>query len=231
MAGTVLRIPSGSPRPGRLLPRVAAEDDMVDPGGQVAVRAQVPGAVPGHRHQHHRQPVAGEQSQRQRSPAPGRRDGARRARPRGRRRRSAAGPGDAGGRPVDGVEREPTQEEAEGEEDRGPPHDLPVERAPVAAGAREPPGEGVGNGDADREEEEGKDEVGRRPAVPLGMEERSVGLVPVPGVVHQDHGGDGHSPERVQGAQALRPRRHGIPARELVVHGAKLRQRRRGGDS
>ena len=38
--------------------------------------------------------------------------------------------------------------------------------------ALEPPGEGVGDGDAEGEEEEREDEIGRRPAVPIGVEER-----------------------------------------------------------
>jgi hypothetical protein len=104
------------------------------------------------------------------------------------------------------VERKPGEEQAESEEEDGPPHDLKMKRPPVAAGPRQAPGEGVGDGHADGEEKEGKDEVGRRPAVPFGVEERPVRLVPVAGVVDQDHGGDGQAAEDVERAQALRAR-------------------------
>jgi hypothetical protein len=60
-----------------------------------------------------------------------------------------------------------------------------------------------GDRDADDEQEEREDEVGRRPAVPGGMAERPVHVAPRTGIVHQNHPGNGDPAECVEREQAL----------------------------
>ena len=55
---------------------------------------------------------------------------------------------------------------------------------------------------ANDEEKEGEDQVGRRPPVPLRVEERPVHGVPVPGIVDDHHAGHGEATEDVQRTQA-----------------------------
>src|SRR5581483_3124417 len=57
--------------------------------------------------------------------------------------------------------------------------------------------------DADDEEEEGKDEIGRRPPVPLGMFERRIDGAPASGIVDEQHAGDREPAERIEGNEAL----------------------------
>ena len=68
--------------------------------------------------------------------------------------------------------------------------------------------EGEDDGDADDEDEGGKDQVGGREAVPVGV----IHEVPRTGaavVVHHDHEGDGDAANHVEGEKAL----DGIAAR------------------
>ena len=58
-------------------------------------------------------------------------------------------------------------------------------------------------GDSNNEEEEWKDEIGGRPAIPLGVFEGPVRMV-VSGVVDQDHGGDGDAAEQIERSEAGR---------------------------
>ena len=66
--------------------------------------------------------------------------------------------------------------------------------------------QGKDGGDADDEDEEGEDEVSRRAAVPLGMDQRRKPGSFLAGtqVIDHDHGGDGQTTKNIQGRQALR---------------------------
>ena len=60
------------------------------------------------------------------------------------------------------------------------------------------------DGGADEEEEGWEDEVGEGPAVPGGVVERVEDVVPIAGIVDQDHEGDGEAAEEVDGEDAGR---------------------------
>ena len=62
--------------------------------------------------------------------------------------------------------------------------------------------DGKDDGDADEEEEVGEDEVGEGEAVPFGVVELGVDVVPVAGIVDEDHERDGEAAEDVDGEDA-----------------------------
>src|ERR1035441_6759283 len=75
----------------------------------------------------------------------------------------------------------------------------------------QPRSEGKHERDADNEEEEGKDQVGWGPTVPLRMCKRPIGST-VCGVIDQDHGRDGGAAKDIQRDQ---PRRRFWRLRDL----------------
>src|SRR6202044_3495580 len=58
------------------------------------------------------------------------------------------------------------------------------------------------DGGTDQEEESWEDEVGEGPAIPRGVVERREDVVPIAGIVDQDHEGDGDAAEEVDGEDA-----------------------------
>src|SRR3954454_14970941 len=95
--------------------------------------------------------------------------------------------------------REPSKEDQQ----RGAADDAPVygwgNHCAVAVFA-----EGVGERSADNEQEEGEDEVGGRPTMPVGMFELPVliFLAPLARIVDQDHGEDRKAAKDVEREQA-----------------------------
>ncbi len=88
-----------------------------------------------------------------------------------------------------GIERE---DQPEPEDDERPLDDLPrVPHGPARQRDRH----------ADDEEKEREDEVGRRAAVPFGMTQRRVDVLPVAGVVDDRHPGHRQAAEGVEGRQ------------------------------
>ena len=84
-------------------------------------------------------------------------------------------------------ERESVDQEAEEEDQRAAPEDLAADRALVVA-ARSARGERELRRDADDEKKERKDQVGRRPSVPLGVLERRIDRAPRARIVDEQHG-------------------------------------------
>ncbi len=68
----------------------------------------------------------------------------------------------------------------------------------------------------DDEEKEGKDEVGRRAAVPLGVAERRKDEGPAPRVVHEEHRGDRRPPEEIEGGESAGGRRGRCSGRDQI---------------
>ena len=76
---------------------------------------------------------------------------------------------------------------------RGPPKDRSPARRLLRQRDR----------DADDEEEEREDQVGRRPPVPVRVQQGPVDVAPVPGIVDDDHAGHGEPAEDVERHQAV----------------------------
>ena len=89
------------------------------------------------------------------------------------------------------------QDEPEGEDDRGAPEDLRDERRPRFT-LCESPSQRERNGDADDEQEEREDQVGRRAAVPVGVPERRIDRPPGAGIVDEHHPRHGEPAEHVE---------------------------------
>jgi hypothetical protein len=107
---------------------------------------------------------------------------------------------------------EAVDEEPEQKDQRTAPDDLGA-NGPIVVAAGAPRAEREVRRDADDEQKEREDEVGRRPAMPGGMLERRVYRFPGPRIVHEEHAGDGEPPEHVQRQQPL-ARRDGWRVRE-----------------
>src|SRR4051812_37933941 len=66
--------------------------------------------------------------------------------------------------------------------------------------------------DADDEKKKWKNQIRRRPAIPLGVLERRINRRPRPRIVHEEHSGDRQSAEHIEREQPLplwRQRRYG----------------------
>ena len=98
------------------------------------------------------------------------------------------------------IEGEEVEQQPEEEDEPGAAQHLVHDRAVVVA-AGPTCGEREVRRDADDEEEEGEDQVGRRPPVPGGVLERRVDVPPAAGVVDEQHRGDGHAAEDVERAE------------------------------
>jgi hypothetical protein len=86
--------------------------------------------------------------------------------------------------------RQQRHEQAEPEQNQASLDDVTGQLAlRVAAG--QPLAERDRHGDTDDEQEEREDQIGGRPAVPLGVQKRRVDVGPAAGVVDEDHPGDG----------------------------------------
>ncbi len=191
-----------------------AEDRAVDPRTEIRAGLQQAGALVRHGRERLQCPVAEQQRG-------DRQNAAAQAEPEHQRRREQERDCDALQhardpqiRQVQEI-RERVQQQAEQEDDRRP---LRRARRDVRAfGApRDLHRERVRHGHADNEQEERKDQVRRRPAVPLRVPQRRVDRAPAPRIVDDQHARDRETAERVQGdeARALRLRRgYCCPAR------------------
>ncbi len=99
------------------------------------------------------------------------------------------------------------KEETQREEDDRALHDATGEPAPRLA-MLQTWSEGERDGYPNREQEEGKDQVRRCPAVPVRVGEGWVNRAPRPGIVDDDHAGDGQPPEDVEGEEPTPSRLH-----------------------
>src|SRR5437870_7677320 len=88
--------------------------------------------------------------------------------------------------------------------------DFPIETA-VAATFINSSSKRERNRDTDNEQEEGKDQICRRPAVPLGVLERPVDMRPRAGVVYQHHAGDRQAAEDVERDETIALISHNNP--------------------
>jgi hypothetical protein len=148
---------------------VGAEERAVDPGREVALLSQIAGAETGKRHQRERRPVAEQPD--------GRDDGLRP--PRGRHEQQGGDEiahGDPLKHPRDPDRREiearhKVQDEPKREDDQRAPDDLRDDR-PSRFALGKAASERKRDRHADDEQEEGKDQIGRRAAMPVGMPER-----------------------------------------------------------
>src|SRR5258708_26857527 len=86
-------------------------------------------------------------------------------------------------------------------EDYDPAADGVAQKQGAGIASIQPGLERENHRDADDEKEEGEDEVGRSPAVPLGVFERPVGVV-VARIVDPDHGGSRAPAEYIGGGEA-----------------------------
>src|SRR5512138_656986 len=105
-----------------------------------------------------------------------------------------------------GEERKPAHQEAEQEDQESSSDDLSPDRRVVIT-ARLPCGEREVRRDSDDEQEERKDQVSRRPAVPGGVLERRVDRAPRPWIVDEQHAGDREAAEHVERHEPLARRR------------------------
>ena len=172
----------------------------------VALHVQIAGAVAGHRHQHHDQPVRREQPDDPRD-LPAQRSSQI------DRRGDRIADGDPLQHPQkpQGVQvefRKTVEEQPERIQDRRPPQDLEEELRTGRARChtlrqrqrhRHP----------DDPQKRRKDHIGDGPAVPLGMVQRTIRVAPVAGRVHDHHQGDGRAAKGVERYQAGRRRRLG----------------------
>jgi hypothetical protein len=181
---------------------VLAQDGGIDVPREIALEVQPPRPVSGNRDQGHEGPVA-EQEQ-------------------GRGRQEAAAPDpqiEQGGEEVadpDPLEnthdphvlavkdekREHVERQPDSENDSCPPQRMDQKRhSPFAF--RRSPRKGERHRNADDEEKKGEDRVGVRPAVPLGVKERRVDVLPGARRVHHQHSRDRGSSEDVEGNEAI----------------------------
>ena len=199
IAGSVLSSPSGSIDLGLRPEMRRAQQRAVDVGGEIPRLAEIARAVAGHRHQRHQAPVAEQQhrgGRRLTPPAGGQvdqrggeiaeRDALEHAR-------------DAQRRPVEprkavehDAQREDHRRAAQHAHEHGPAH--PASRAWA---------QGQGNRGAHDEQEEGEDEIGGRPAMPVGVAQRRIDGAPGARIVHQHHG---RHRDPAQGVEREEPR-------------------------
>jgi hypothetical protein len=101
-----------------------------------------------------------------------------------------------------GEEGKAVDEEAEQEDERAASKNLAPDRGLIVA--VDPPRvqRQVGR-DANDEEEEGKDQIGRSPTVPGGVFERRIDRAPGAGIIHEEHAGDGQTAKHVEGEKTL----------------------------
>ena len=206
--------PLGVPGAARL-PEVSVEQESIEPGREratrVAEQVRTDPVLPRHRQQRHGEPIAVEQRDErehlllQRAAAREQR-GSHVREPDPRQHTGQSDLGDASEWPIREGREQPAKEDDQG----AAREHLAKDRALIVPASAPRIGREMCR-DADDEQEEREDQVGRRPPVPGGVRERRVDRAPASGIVHEQHAGDGRAAKDVEGKQALaRGRCHAV---------------------
>ena len=190
-----------------------AEERSIEPGSQVAGRREVAGGAARDRHEGQQSPVAHDQH------ACSREDDAQtdRIRPCGDRSKHEGGDEVAEGQTRQHAHHAHRCEVKGGVQRQAKANRVQQCSAAGDHGERSSAAIRQDDRDAHDEDEEREDEVGRRPPVPVGVQERRVDVAPVAGCVHDHHGRHRHATEHVYGCQAERRNWLGHASRVSII--------------
>ena len=193
-----------------MLPGVLAQDLAIDVRREVSLEVVMACPVAGHRDERHQAPVGEQENDDSGQGAALSAEKEHEGRNQEAHRDALEDARDAHVRAVEKRDRKSVDAEADREDDGGAAQRVENEPAP-AGGFCRAAAEGKRHRHADDEEKERKDRVRVGPAVPLGVQERRVGVVPGAGVVDDDHAGDRQAAEDVESKKTFHCVGEGFP--------------------